>query len=48
MTKKMIILNASPRKNRNTATLLKEAQHGAEAATPSATRTTAAPTSACR
>ena len=32
MTKKMIILNASPRKNRNTATLLKEAQRGAEAA----------------
>lgn len=32
MTKRMIILNASPRKNRNTATLLKEAQHGAEAA----------------
>ena len=31
MTKKMIILNASPRKNRNTATLLKEAQRGAEA-----------------
>ena len=28
----MIILNASPRKNRNTATLLKEAQRGAEAA----------------
>lgn len=32
MTKKMIILNASPRKNRNTATLLKEVQRGAEAA----------------
>ncbi len=32
MAKKMIILNASPRKNRNTATLLKEAQRGAEAA----------------
>lgn len=32
MTKKIIILNASPRKNRNTATLLKEAQRGAEAA----------------
>ena len=30
MTKKMIILNASPRKNRNTATLLKEVQRGAE------------------
>ena len=28
----MIILNASPRKNRNTATLLKEAQRGAEGA----------------
>ena len=32
MTKKMIILNASPRKNRNMATLLKEVQRGAEAA----------------
>ena len=32
MTKKMIILNTSPRKNRNTAILLKEVQHGAEVA----------------
>ena len=31
MTKKMIIMNASPRKNRNTAILLKEVQRGAEA-----------------
>lgn len=30
--KKMVILNASPRKDKNTATLLKEAQRGAEAA----------------
>ncbi len=30
MRKKIIILNASPRKNKNTATLLKEAQRGAE------------------
>lgn len=30
MNKKVIILNASPRKNKNTATLLKEAQKGAE------------------
>lgn len=32
MVKKMIVLNASPRINKNTATLLKEAQRGAEAA----------------
>lgn len=32
MRKKIIILNASPRKNKNTATLLKEAQRGAESA----------------
>ena len=30
--KKMIVINASPRKNKNTATLLKEVQRGAEAA----------------
>ena len=30
MTKKVIILNGSPRKNFNTAQLLKEAQNGAE------------------
>lgn len=32
MTKKVIILNGSPRRNFNTAKLLKEAQRGAEAA----------------
>lgn len=32
MSKKVIILNASPRKNFNTAKMLKEAQRGAEAA----------------
>lgn len=36
MTKKMIVLNASPRKNKNTAALLEEAMRRAEAASADA------------